>query len=71
MVDMYRRVACLNEHLIEKPIQLMSKEQRNAKKALSSTPKSPKHFLFLTPLFLSLSISLDTKPLTHDPFMGH
>lgn len=35
------------------------------KTALSSTLKSPKHFLFLTPLFLSLSVILDTKPLTH------
>lgn len=33
--------------------------------ALSFTPKSPQQFLFLTPLFLSLSIILDTKLLTH------
>lgn len=65
MVDMYGGVTCLSEHLIEKIIQLMSREQRNAKHSTKFYTEVTPTIPFLTPLFLSLSIILDTKPLTH------
>lgn len=51
----------MSEHLIE----LMSREQRNANHSTKFYTEVTPTIPFLTPLFLSLSIILDTKPLTH------
>lgn len=71
MVDMYGGVTCLSEHLIEKIIQLMSREQRNAK-------HSTKFYTKVTPTipFFDTSILIPVYYLGHQtfnpyPFKGH
>lgn len=65
MVDMYGGVTCLSKHLIEKTIQLMSKEQRNAKNSTKFYTEVTQTLPIFDTLFLSLSVILDTKLLTH------